>query len=185
MARHGPPEIFDTDQGSQFTSTDVIKVLAVREVKISMEGKGGWRDKVFVERLWRTIKYQEVHLRADASASEARAGIGRYPAFNNARRPPSSLDGKTPRSGQLQPADTRARGGVTKAENHLRNAWKPVRPAELPSGAGCPGGAIGFGGFSLLRCVSATPGICACVPPLCFHGCAIAIGPTKWRISSY
>ena len=65
-------------QGSQFTSTDFIKVLAAREIKISMDGKGAWRDNVFVERLWRTIKYVEVYLRAYASVSEARASIRRY-----------------------------------------------------------------------------------------------------------
>nr|WP_245840809.1 IS3 family transposase [Puniceibacterium sediminis] len=96
LARHGAPEIFNTDQGSQFTSTDFIKVLAAREIKISMDGKGAWRDNVFVERLWRTIKYEEVYLRAYASVSEARAGIGRYLGFYNSRRPHSSLDGKTP-----------------------------------------------------------------------------------------
>ena len=83
-------------QGSQFTSTDFIKVLAAREIRISMDGKGAWRDNVFVERLWRTIKYEEVYLRAYASVSEARAGIGRYIGFYNSRRPHSSLDGKTP-----------------------------------------------------------------------------------------
>ncbi len=96
LARHGTPEIFNTDQGSQFTSTDFIKVLATREIKISMDGKGAWRDNVFVERLWRTIKYEEVYLRAYASVSEARAGIGRYLTFYNSRRPHSSLDGQTP-----------------------------------------------------------------------------------------
>ena len=96
LARHGTPEIFNTDQGSQFTSTDVIKVLAAREIKISMDGKRAWRDNVFVARLWRTIKYAEVHLRAYTSVSEARAGIGRYLTFCNSRRPHSSLDGKTP-----------------------------------------------------------------------------------------
>ena len=90
------PGIMNTDQGSQFTSTDFIKVLAAREIKISMDGKGAWRDNVFVERLWRTIKYEEVYLRAYASVSEARAGIGRYLTFYNGRRPHSSLDGKTP-----------------------------------------------------------------------------------------
>lgn len=83
-------------QGSQFTSTDVIKVLASCEIKISMDGKGAWRDNVFVERLWRTIKYEEVYLHAYVSVSEARASIGRYLGFYNSRRPHSSLDGKTP-----------------------------------------------------------------------------------------
>jgi len=96
LARHGAPEIFNTDQGSQFTSTDFIKVLASQEIKISMDSNGAWRDNVFVERLWRTIKYEEVYLRAYASVSEARAGIGRYLSFYNSRRPHSSLDGKTP-----------------------------------------------------------------------------------------
>ena len=71
-------------------------MLAAREIKISMDGKGAWRDNVFVERLWRTIKYEEVYLWAYASVSEARAGIGQYLGFYNSRRPHSSLDGQTP-----------------------------------------------------------------------------------------
>lgn len=81
LARHGAPEIFNTDQGSQFTSIEFIKVLADREIKISMDGKGAWRDNVFVERLWRTIKYEEVYLRAYANVPEARASLGRYIGF--------------------------------------------------------------------------------------------------------
>jgi putative transposase len=109
LDRHGLPEIFNADQGSQFTSTNFIKVLAGREIKISMDGKGAWWDNVFpshrlqendcravVERLWRTIKYEEVYLRAYASVSEARASIGRYIVFYNTRRPHSSLDRKSP-----------------------------------------------------------------------------------------
>ena len=103
LARHGTPEIFNTDQGSQFTSIDFIKVLAAREIKISMDGKGAWRDNVFVERLWRTIKYEEVYLRAYASVSEARAGIGRYLTFYNTCRPHSSLDGKPPDQAYFNP----------------------------------------------------------------------------------
>jgi putative transposase len=76
LARHGKPDIFNTDQGSQFTSTDFIKVLDGREIKISMDGKGAWRDNVFIERLWRTIKYEEVYLHAYANVPEARASIG-------------------------------------------------------------------------------------------------------------
>lgn len=96
LARHGNPEIFNTDQGSQFTSTEFIKVLASREIKISMDGRGAWRDNVFVERLWRTIKYEEVYLRAYANVPEARAALGRYIGFYNSRRPHSALDGRTP-----------------------------------------------------------------------------------------
>ena len=96
MTRHGAPEIFNTDQGSQFTSIEFTKVLADRKIKISMDGKGAWRDNVFVERLWRTIKYEEVYLRAYANVPEARASLARYIGFYNSRRPHSSLDGKTP-----------------------------------------------------------------------------------------
>ncbi len=96
LARYGKPEIFNTDQGSQFTSIDFTRVLKDAEVAISMDGKGAWRDNVFVERLWRTVKYEEVYLRAYASVAEARTLIGRYLVFYNTMRPHSSLDGKTP-----------------------------------------------------------------------------------------
>jgi putative transposase len=96
LTRHGKPEIFNTDRGSQFTGAEFIKAPAAHEIKISMDGKGAWRDNVFVERLWRTIKYEEVCLRAYAAVSEARASVGRYLGFYNGRRPHSSLDGKAP-----------------------------------------------------------------------------------------
>ncbi len=95
LARHGKPEIFNTDQGSQFTSHEFTSVLTTANVSISMDGKGAWRDNVFVERLWRSVKYEEVYLRAYDSVSEARASIGRYLAFYNQGRPHSSLDGRT------------------------------------------------------------------------------------------
>ena len=96
LGRHGRPEIFNSDQGSQFTSIEFIKVLKNADIAISMDGKGAWRDNVFVERLWRTVKYEEVYLRAYASVSEARASIGRYFGFYNGRRPHSSFGGQTP-----------------------------------------------------------------------------------------
>ena len=96
LARYGRPEIFNTDQGSQFTSTAFTEVLLKNEIAISMDGKGAWRDNVFVERLWRSIKYEEVYLKAYDSVSETRASIGRYLAFYNGRRPHSSLDRRTP-----------------------------------------------------------------------------------------
>jgi putative transposase len=96
LARHGKPDIFNTDQGSQFTGQAFTGVLADTGIAISMDGKGAWRDNVFVERLWRSVKYEEVFLRAYDSVSEARASIGRYLAFYNCRRPHSSLDGATP-----------------------------------------------------------------------------------------
>lgn len=95
-ARHGRPEIFNSDQGSQFTSVDFIKVLKGAEIAISMDDKGAWRDNVFAERLWRTVKYEEVHLRACTGVSEARASIGRHLGFYNGTRPHSSLGGRTP-----------------------------------------------------------------------------------------
>ena len=96
LARHGKPEIVNTDQGSQFTGAAFTGVLTAQEIRISMDGKGAWRDNVFVERLWRTIKYEEVYLHAYESVSTARAGIGRYLDLYNRRRPHSSLDGMTP-----------------------------------------------------------------------------------------
>jgi putative transposase len=91
LARFGKPEIFNTDQGSQFTS-----VLLREEIAISMDGRGAWRDNVIVERLWRSVKYEEVYLRAYGAVSEARASIGRYLTFYNSKRPHSSLAAKTP-----------------------------------------------------------------------------------------
>ena len=96
LARHGRPEIFDTDQGSQFTSEAFTGVLTRNKIAISMDGKGAWRDNIFVERLWRSVKYEEVYLRAYDTVAEARASIGRYLSFYNTRRPHSSLDRQTP-----------------------------------------------------------------------------------------
>ena len=96
LARHGKPEIFNTDQGSQFTGAAFTSALADKGITISMDGKGAWRDNVFVERLWRTIKYEEVYLRAYESVADARQSIGRYLDFYNTRRPHQSLDGVTP-----------------------------------------------------------------------------------------
>jgi putative transposase len=96
VARHGKPEIFNTDQGSQFTSADFTGLLKDNGIAISMDGKGSWRDNVFVERIWRSVKYEEVYLRAYESVGDARASIGRYLDFYNRKRPHSSLDRQTP-----------------------------------------------------------------------------------------
>jgi putative transposase len=96
LARYGKPAIFHSDQGSQFTSTAFTAVLHREQIAISMDGKGRWRDNVFVERLWRSVKYEEVYLNAYASVPEARAGIGLYLGFCNAVRPHSALGGRTP-----------------------------------------------------------------------------------------
>jgi putative transposase len=96
LARHGKPEIFNTDQGSQFTSQLFTGLLIDNAIAISMDGKGSWRDNVFIERLWRSVKYEEVYLKAYDSVPEARACLGRYLAFYNGKRPHSSLGARTP-----------------------------------------------------------------------------------------
>ena len=107
LTRHGKPEIFNTDQGSQFTGSAFTGVLIENGIAISMDGRGAWRDNVFVERLWRSVKYEEVYLRAYDTASEARASIGRYLDFYNCRRPHSSLDGSTPDHAYFTPLPLR------------------------------------------------------------------------------
>jgi putative transposase len=96
LARHGRPEIFNTDQGSQFTSAAFTGLLLDNGIAISMDGRGAWRDNVFVERLWRSVKYEEVYLRAYDSVGDARASLDRYLTFYNRKRPHSSLDARTP-----------------------------------------------------------------------------------------
>ncbi len=98
IQRHGKPEIFNTDQGSQFTSTEFIGLIQGHGIQASMDGKGRWVDNVFIERLWKSVKYEEVYLRAYDTVSQAREGLQRYFKFYNERRPHSSPDGKTPDS---------------------------------------------------------------------------------------
>jgi putative transposase len=107
LVKHGKPEIFNTDQGSQFTGAAFTGVLADNGIAISMDGKGAWRDNVFVERLWRSVKYEEVYLRAYDTVGEARTSIGRYLDFYNRRRPHSSLDGRTPDRAYFEPLPIR------------------------------------------------------------------------------
>ena len=96
LALHGKPEIFNTDQGSQFTSTAFTGLLLKHRIGISMDGRGTWRDNVFVERLWRSVKYEEVYLRAYNTVAEAQRLISRYLDFFNSKRPHSSLGARTP-----------------------------------------------------------------------------------------
>ena len=96
LARYGKPEIFNTDQGSQFTSEAFTSVLLENEIRISMDGKGAWRDNVFVERLWKTVKYEEVYLKAYETVAEARNSLNHYFKFYNSNRPHSALDKQTP-----------------------------------------------------------------------------------------
>ena len=96
LARHGKPTIFNTDQGSQFTSAAFTGLLQGHGIAISMDGKGSWRDNVFVERLWRSVKYEEVYLKAYDTVAQARTSLARYLDFYNGKRPHSSLDARTP-----------------------------------------------------------------------------------------
>jgi putative transposase len=96
LAMYGRPGIFNTDQGSQFTSFEFTNVLKEADIKISMDGKGRWMDNIMIERLWRTLKYDCVYLNAWDTGSGAREGIGRWFERYNGRRPHSSLDGRTP-----------------------------------------------------------------------------------------
>jgi putative transposase len=95
ITRYGTPEIFNTDQGSQFTSAACIGVLDREGIAISMDGKGCWRDNVFVERLWNSVRYEEVYLRAYDSVSAAKADIARYLAFYSSQRPHRVHQGRT------------------------------------------------------------------------------------------
>ena len=96
LQRHGAPEIFNTDQGAQFTSEAFTDVLKAHHISISMDGKGRWVDNVFVERLWRSVKYEDVYLRAYETPTELRAGLTRYFEFYNTRRRHTALDRRTP-----------------------------------------------------------------------------------------
>jgi len=101
---YGAPEIFNTDQGSQFTSEEFTGVLKRHGIQISMDGKGRWVDNVFVERLWRSVKYEEVYLKAYESIGDARESLGRYFTFYNSKRRHQSLDRQTPDSVYYQVA---------------------------------------------------------------------------------
>jgi len=116
MHRFGQPEIFNTDQGVQFTSAPFLTELETQGVRISMDGKGRFLDNIFIERLWRSLKYEEVFIKAYGSAREARLGIGGWLAFYNDDRPHQALDYRTPRA-VFEDA----------ARNHVDNA-----PAALP-----------------------------------------------------
>ena len=96
LARFGTPEIFNTDQGSQFTSAAFTSVLSKAEIRISMDGRGRWMDNVFIERLWRSMKYEDIYLKHYADGREAKAGIAEWIAFYNTRRPHQALEDRTP-----------------------------------------------------------------------------------------
>ena len=120
---YGVPEISNTDQGSQFTSDDYIDMLKECGINISMDGRGRWIDNVFVERLWRSLKYEEVYLKAYDSIAEARAGIGAWIEFYNYERPHQALGNKTPwevfkeKKQPVVEAEKKLRGNIIEAYN--------------------------------------------------------------------
>jgi len=104
ILKYGRPEIMNTDQGSQFTSSAFIGLLQEHSILVSMDGKGCWRDNVFVERLWKSVKYEEIYLHGYDTVSEVRQALTRYFDFYNRRRPHSTLDGKTPDTAYFNPS---------------------------------------------------------------------------------
>jgi putative transposase len=122
LERYGAPEIFNSDQGSQFTSIDFTDVLKAAGVKISMDGKGRWMDNVFIERLWRSLKYEQVYLSEYTTGSEARAGISWWMDFYNQRRPHSSLGDLTPDEAYTNDEGTARRAGLRPASSQSEAA---------------------------------------------------------------
>ena len=121
--RKGKPEIFNTDQGVQFTGEAFIGVLQQHGVKVSMDGKGSYNDNLFIERLWRTVKYEEVYLKAYRDGKEARTGIGNYLRFYNAERPHQILGYRTPAEVFFENSiETTERGMVVSLTSNLRKA---------------------------------------------------------------
>jgi len=133
VGRYGPPEIFNPDQGCQFTSQEFTGLLTHHGIQISMDGKGGWRDNVFVERLWKSIKYEEVYLHAYETISAAQQGLERYLTFYNQTRPHRALDGQTPDGVYFDPCP---HGAPPRRQNtarrHLRtNTFCPTNRGHL------------------------------------------------------
>jgi putative transposase len=127
--RNGQPEIFNTDQGAQFTSQAFTSLLEQHGIKVSMDGKGRYTDNLFIERLWRSLKYEEVYLKAYAGGKEARAGIAGYFDFYNMERPHQAL-------GYQTPAEVFINGKKTANLADLVESWKPSRLAEPTEAVG-------------------------------------------------
>jgi putative transposase len=123
---YGTPDIFNTDQGSQFTSDEFTGVLLRNGIKISMDGRGRWRDNVFIERLWRSVKYEEVYLKAYESMTEARRGLGVYFRFYNERRHHQALDSRTPDEGYWGTLPAKAALGLKPTNTSAQ--LRPVSP---------------------------------------------------------
>ena len=126
IANYGVPEIINTDQESQFTSLEFTSALKAHGIAISMDGKGCWRDNVFIERFWRTVKYEEIYLRAYECTSEARANLTRYLTFYNRTRPHSALHGQAPDQVYFASINPAALAAYTAGQSSL-NPMKTVR----------------------------------------------------------
>ncbi len=137
LARFGKPEIFNTDQGSQFTSGEFTGMLAAAGIRISMDGRGRWIDNVFIERLWRSLKYEGIYLKGYADGREAKAGIGVWLAFYNHRRPHQALANRTPmavwRDGVIGALGDKAVGMTLRLDNAraLPTYPQPQQPQTL------------------------------------------------------
>jgi putative transposase len=137
LARFGKPDIFNTDQGSQFTSTEFTSRLEAASIRISMDGRGRWLDNVFIERLWRSLKYEEVYLKAYADGREARAGISAWVSFYNSKRPHQALGHRTPmavwRDGVVGPLAGSAVDMTLRLDDATTSPTCPPRPPQQPS----------------------------------------------------
>jgi putative transposase len=122
LARFGKPEIFNTDQGSQFTGAAFTGVLSTAEIRISMDGRGRWMDNVFIERLWRSLKYEDIYLKHYADGREAKAGIALWVAFYNTRRPHQALEDRTPMTVWREGVTGRLNGKAVDMTLRLDNA---------------------------------------------------------------
>jgi putative transposase len=133
LARFGKPEIFNTDQGSQFTSTEFTGRLEAASIRISMDGRGRWLDNVFIERLWRSLKYEEVYLKAYADGGEARAGISAWFSFYNDTRPHQALGHQTPMAVWRDGVTGPLAGNAVDMTRRLDDAGaSPTCPQRLP-----------------------------------------------------
>ena len=133
LNRYDPPEIFNTDQGSQFTSAEFTGLLKEAGVRISMDGRGRWMDNIFIERLWRSLKYECVYLNAFETGSESRRGIGHWINLYNSQRPHSAHNGATPEPGKGCPCPAGS-------NQRLIRSGDPEERGELEKGFRSPGG---------------------------------------------
>ena len=139
LARFGKPDIFNTDQGSQFTSTAFTGILLAAGIKVSMDGRGRWIDNVFIERLWRSLKHEDIYLKGYPDGREAKAGIASWVTFYNAKRPHQALGNRTPmavwRAGIMGDLADRAVDMTLRLDNAVALPTYPQPPQHQPRAA--------------------------------------------------